>query len=292
MLPDIESIWGVRDEPAAATSTTWEVSAEYILKRLKTERNARNNVRLSAALRREGVPVSDIIPTQDGRDYIVTPGGCYLLMKRLGGSHIRDIFHQDYQSIAYQTGIVAAKIHSALLAITDKQEDDGTPFDKELQGWVSDTLSAGSLLAPEEWSGPVASLCAVYPRLPKQQIHRDIHYGNLLFEGTALTGVLDFDLGKRDARLFDLAYFLLGQLLGQEDLEAVQEQWFAFIDRFIEGYESLTILDACERETLPLMMQCIELLFAAYWEQQGNREAGAETVNIFRFITRSYRGDF
>ncbi|MDR1505347.1 MAG: phosphotransferase [Prevotella sp.] len=33
--------------------------------------------------------------------------------------------------------------------------------------------------------------------MPKQQIHRDLHYGNLLFEGTTLTGVLDFDLGKQ-----------------------------------------------------------------------------------------------
>lgn len=57
MLSDIELIWDVKGEPAAATETTWEIAGEYILKRVKTERHARNNIRLSSALRKEMVPV-------------------------------------------------------------------------------------------------------------------------------------------------------------------------------------------------------------------------------------------
>jgi len=283
MLLDIKAYWGIKGEPAATTPTTWDVAGKYILKLVKADRYAQSNVRLSEALRADGVPVSYILLTKDGRDYVVAQEGCYLLMEKLAGNHIREVFQQDYAAIAYQTGIVVAKIHCALMKITDEQKNK-TPFNEELRDWITNGLSAGSLLAPEEWSKPIESLCSIYPRLPKQQIHRDLHYGNLLFEGTTLTGVLDFDLGKQDARLFDIAYFLLGQLLGQKDLEAIKNKWLTFVSQFLSGYESITVLEKDEKEALPLMMQCIELLFVVFWQGQANQEATEETIKIFKFI--------
>ena len=280
---DIKTYWGIEGEPVATTPTTWEVGEKYILKLVKTDNNAQNNVRLSAALRAEGVPVPLILLLKDGRDYAVAQEGCYLLMEKLGGSHIREVFHQDYAAIAYQTGIIIAKIHCALMTLTDKQVDKAS-FDKELRGWISIGLSASSLLTKEEWSKPIETLCSIYPQLPRQQIHRDLHYGNLLFEGTTLTGVLDFDLGKQDARLFDIAYFLLGQLLGQKDLAAIKDKWLTFVSQFLSGYENITELEGNEKEALPLMMQCIELLFVVFWKQQANQEATEETIRIFKFV--------
>lgn len=139
-------------------------------------------------------------------------------------------------------------------------------------------------MTKEEWMKPIDALCSIYPQLPKQQIHRDLHYGNLLFEGATLTGVLDFDLGKQDARLFDIAYILVGQLLGQKDLTAVENKWLIFVSQFLNGYESITVLERDEKEALLLMMQCIELLFLAFWQQQKNQKATEETIEIFKFL--------
>lgn len=280
---DIKTYWGIEGEPVATTPTTWAVGEKYILKLVKADNNAQNNVRLSVALRAEGVPVPHILTLKDGRDYVAAQEGCYLLMEKLGGSHIRELFHQDYATIAYQTGIIIAKIHCALMTLTDNQEDKCF-FDKELRGWISNGLSTSSLLTKEEWSKPIEELCSIYPLLPRQQIHRDLHYGNLLFEGTTLTGVLDFDLGKQDARLFDIAYFLLGQLLGEKDLVAIKDKWLTFVSQFLSGYESITMIDENEKEALLLMMQCIELLFVVFWQQQKNQEATEETIRIFKFI--------
>ncbi|EXG87074.1 putative homoserine kinase type II (protein kinase fold) [Clostridium sp. ASBs410] len=285
MLLDIKAYWGIQGEPVAATPTTWDVAEKYILKLVKTEDNAQSNVRLSAALRADGVPVSHILPLKDGRVYMVTQEGCYLLMERLGGSHVREVFQQDYAEIAYQTGIIIAKIHCALAKITDKQTVN-QPFDEELRGWIRIGLSKSSLLTQEEWSKPIESLCSIYPSLSKQQIHRDLHYGNLLFEGTTLTGVLDFDLGKQDARLFDIAYFLLGQLLGQKDLMAIKDKWLTFISQFLLGYETITVLEEVEKKSLLLMMQCIELLFVGFWEKQANQEETEAAIKILKFIER------
>lgn len=141
------------------------------------------------------------------------------------------------------------------------------------------------MLTSEEWFKPIEALGKIYPQLPKQQIHRDLHYGNLLFEGTTLTGVLDFDLGKQDARLFDIAYFLMGQLIDQKDLMAIKDKWLTFISHFLSGYESIIVLEGAEKEALPLMMQCIELLFVVFWLQQANQKATEDAIKVFKFIT-------
>ncbi len=280
---DIRTYWNIQGEPVATTPTTWEIAGKYILKLVKADVNAQRNVRFSSALRAEGVPVSRILLLKDGRNYLTAQEGCYLLMEKLGGFHIGEVFQQNYIDIAYQTGIIIAKIHCALIKITDVQADKNS-FDKELRGWISDGLSASTLLTKEEWMKPIDALCSIYPQLPKQQIHRDLHYGNLLFEGATLTGVLDFDLGKQDARLFDIAYILVGQLLGQKDLTAVENKWLIFVSQFLNGYESITVLERDEKEALLLMMQCIELLFLAFWQQQKNQKATEETIEIFKFL--------
>lgn len=287
MTAGIMGFWGLTEEPVAATPTTWEVAGKYILKSVGTKNAALNNIRLTAALRSHGVPVPHIMKTTDGRDYILAEDGCYLLMEKLAGSHIKEVFEQDYASIAYETGIVIGKIHCAFMTGSDNKTGVNS-FHQELMGWISRELSTSSLLTKEEWSGPMEALCSIYPQLPRQQIHRDLHYGNLLFEGTTLTGVLDFDLGKQDARLFDIAYFLAGQLLGYKDLMAIKHKWIRFISRFLSGYESMIILENNEKKALPLMIQCIELLFIAFWQQQENQEAAAKTLRIFKFVEHVY----
>ena len=287
MRAGITKYWGLTEAPVATTPTTWEVAGEYILKLVDGENAAFNNIRLIAALRSHGVPVPHIMKAKDGREFIAAEEGCYLLMEKLAGSHIKEVFEQDYAAIAYETGIVIGEIHSALMTVSNKMAGI-TPFHEELKGWISKELSGSSLLAKEEWSGPIEALCSIYPQLPKQQIHRDLHYGNLLFNETTLTGVLDFDLGKQDARLFDIAYFLSGQLSGQKDLMAIKHKWIRFISQFLSGYESIIVLENDEKKALPLMIQCIELLFIAFWQQQANQEAAADMVRIFKFVEHVY----
>lgn len=285
MTLDISTYWDIQEEPVAVvtTPTTWDMNGKYILKNVKTENYAQNNVRFSNALRAEGIPVSSFVSPKTGGDYVITQDGCYLLMEKLAGSHIRDIFYQDYESIAFDVGVITAKIHNALTSITHEKEKN-VPFDEELRGWIHKGLSASNLLTQNEWKRPMEVLLGIYPSLPHQQIHRDLHYGNLLFEENRLTGVLDFDLGKYDARLFDIAYFLLGQLMEQSDLLAIKDRWLVFIQQFLSGYESITLLEREEKEALPFMMQCIELLFIVFWEQQSNQKAAMESVRIFRFL--------
>jgi hypothetical protein len=76
MLLDIKAYWGIKGEPAATTPTTWDVAGKYILKLVKADSYAQSNVRLSEALRADGVPVSHILLTKAGRAYAAFTPGC------------------------------------------------------------------------------------------------------------------------------------------------------------------------------------------------------------------------
>lgn len=69
---------------------------------------------------------------------------------------------------------------------------------------------------------------------------------------------------------------------------AIKHKWIRFISQFLSGYETIIVLENNEKKALPLMMQCIELLFIAFWQQQANQEAAAETLRIFKFMEYVY----
>lgn len=286
MIEFIKKNWGLEEQPQKIANVTWSVGDRYLLKHVGAKRAMDNNLHLTETLRAHGVPVFSIVPALTGEACVLGEDGYYMLMERLPGRHIKDVFQTDSTAIAYQTGVVTAKIHRALLTVQANLQH-GEAFDSELRGWIYDALKDSEWNASQDMEPDIKALCAVYPDLPKQFVHRDLHYGNLLFEGTDLTGVLDFDLGKWDARLFDPAYFLLGQLPGVSSLRQVQEPWLGFISSYLHGYESISTLTAAEKEALPLMMCCIELLFVAFWLGQGDRQKAQEAYGIYRFVRES-----
>ena len=64
----------------------------------------------------------------------------------------------------------------------------------------------------------------------------------------------------------------------------IKDKWLTFISQFLPGYESITVLEEVEKESLLLMMQCIELLFVVFWEKQANQEETEATIKILKFI--------
>lgn len=79
MTLDISTHWDIQGEIVAVviTPTTWDINGKYILKNVKTENYAQNNVRFSKALRAEGIPVSSFVPPKAGGNYVIAQDGCY-----------------------------------------------------------------------------------------------------------------------------------------------------------------------------------------------------------------------
>jgi homoserine kinase type II len=62
------------------------------------------------------------------------------------------------------------------------------------------------LIAGYAWL--IARIPDLYARLPQQLVHEDFDPGNVLMEGTRVTGVLDFEFCARDLRVMDLTVAL------------------------------------------------------------------------------------
>jgi len=107
-----------------------------------------------------------------------------------------------------------------------------------------------------------------------------------------LTGWLDFELGHRNARVFDLAYFLAGLLVGKELASDNIAAWDSIYRMFLGGYNEVSPLAECENVAIPVLMVAIELLFVSFWKQQENI-AQCEQARVLaqwlfdRYITKS-----
>ena len=160
---------------------------------------------------------------------------------------------------------------------------------QEMKGWVRENLMKNDWqpVSEAEYLKTVGQLESVYDALPKQLIHRDVHFGNFLFQEGSFSGYIDFDLSQKNIRIFDLCYFLAG-LLAEEPPEAfIREEWLEIVKAVIAGYESVTKLSGQEKGAVCCVMQCIEILFAAYFIGEQDIKSAEDARRIFGFIQNS-----
>jgi homoserine kinase type II len=103
------------------------------------------------------------------------------------------------------------------------------------------------------------------PDWPMQIVHSDWHPGNMLFRGSRVVAVIDYDSARVQQRIIDVANGALQfSILGGGDDPA---QWPEYLDesrfkRFLRGYDSVphAIISRAEVRTIPWLM--IEALIA------------------------------
>lgn len=61
-------------------------------------------------------------------------------------------------------------------------------------------------------------------------------------------------------------------------------QWYEVIGRTAAGYESLLPLTAAEKRAVPYVMENIELLFAAYFNEPETKQFRENALELFGFI--------
>lgn len=281
---DVYKIWDVDGEIAQIYNTTWSVGKEYMLK--KSNKYAlENNLSFLQRLEVCEIPVAQPVAARSGELLVVSDESCYLMTKRLKGTHITNIYESDYRTIAHETGLVAARLHKAFIKCESLISQESALFIEELEGWIYTVLESDrwEYVSKDEYQHLVGQMRDCYDLLPKQLIHRDLHYGNMLFDNMIFTGYIDFDLSKKDARIFDLCYFLLSLLI-DHNTAAELAIWTEIIHSFIAGYEELLPLASIEKESIPLFMQCIELLFVAYFHQNGSSEFKHNAAKLYECI--------
>lgn len=270
-------------------ASAWRIDDNFILKTGKDIGSLRRHIAITDCLRRFNIPVAEIVPTLIRDAFLVSDGHYYVLSRRLPGKHIERIYDQDYCLIARKSGEAIANLHRALLYVQQVIKCWDNNLLTEMQGWIKEYFDASGyqLISLQEFEVLLHRLEGLSGLLPKQLIHRDLHFGNLLFEAGDVSGYIDFDLSQINYRIFDICYFALGLLIEGFSSEDKSAKWFQMLRNTIQGYESITLMLCTEKQAAVCVMECIELLFTAYFLQNGNLALGENAANMFHWIRKN-----
>ena len=286
-INEILKFWGL--DGAVVTpmeqrsESTWDVDGMYVLKRYRTDEDLSRSLKFSKLLTSHGIPVISFIPADNGQ--LTSPDGLYCLMTKLPGTHVD--FFED-QGLAHEMGRELAQLHIALSDIESKTSCIDSNLLNDWHNRIKPSLGD----VPEDMVQNVdIAFCGIFPNLPRQLIHRDVHCHNVLFENGHLTGWLDFDLSHRNVRIFDIAYLLSGLLVGNTDDPGKMEKWRSIYIDLLNGYDEINRLSDDERDALPIIMIMIEFLFVWYWEEQGNAEQRSVALELAKWLYNEVTGD-
>lgn len=285
-IKQILPLWELKeDELRQIYSSAWEVGDSYVIKVYSDKVQLERNIKISTILAGCNIPVAEIMPTKTGEKYVEYQNTYFLLSKKLQGSNLVDFKDRE---TARKMGCAIARLHLAFLKCEKEVEFWDNSLLEEMEGWIQDNLSKNDwqIISKEEYARTLEQLRKVYGLLPKQLIHRDVHFGNFLFLEGNFSGYIDFDLTQKNIRIFDICYFLTG-LLAEETQEPLsQSEWLELVKAALSGYESITRLLAAEKEAIPCVMECIEILFAAYFIGVGDLKSARKAYDVFRFVLK------
>lgn len=277
--------WGLQDnEIKQIYDTTWQVGENYVLKVYSDLDMMERNIKILQTLDAMNIPVGQIVPTNEKKQYVSEEDAFYFLSKKLPGSNIVQIGND--KNIALLMGEIIADLHIAFKKCEDGEVFWNNSLLDEMNGWVKENFQKNNwkYISKENYEKILSELTAIYHKLPVQLIHRDVHFGNFLFEKGKFSGYIDFDLSQRNIRIFDICYFLLGMLSEKEKLEITADIWFELVRDVFTGYEKKLQLSEEEKKAVPYVMECIELLFVSYFEDQKDVRCAEDAYKIFEFV--------
>ena len=291
--------WNIEQDIFQIYPTAWSVGNDYVIKVNNNFAKMKRNIAMIKVLNERNIPVAVPIPTLSGEDYIECEENFCFLSKKLSGKEIINIFDEkNYLDIAGETGRIIANLHKAFLSCEDKVAFWNNSLLEEMKGWISNVLEENnykyvSLFDLEE---SISELEEAYDKLPKQLIHRDIYYGNILFNNivnennivndnkSEFCGYIDFDLSQKNIRIFDICYFLMGLLVNRYQNKEYIVKWKEISKEFLKAYDSLNTIQKQEKESMCNVMKCIELLFTAYFIKEKDEVNAKSSAELYYFI--------
>lgn len=267
--------------------TTWQVGDNYVLKKYDDLDMLKRNLKILRILEKQNVAVGCVVAEDTGKMYVKKGDSYYVLSEKLAGNNLVDL--HEFPNIGVVMGEIIAELHLAFKKCEQEECFWNNSLLAEMNGWIRESFERDNWkhVNKKVFDEVVTALAKYYNQLPVQLIHRDVHFGNFLFDRGKFSGYIDFDLSQRNIRIFDLCYFLLGLLSEEEKRDVTIEQWFCFVKDVFAGYEGKIKLIAEEKAVVPYVMECIELLFVAYFIKENDVVCAENARGIFEFVQRN-----
>ena len=301
-LRDILTNWDVpQDTPildiyimdgTKIAGNVWAIGEEYILKIGRLE-DLRKNLQVSKALAKQGFAAATPIPTKSGAEYLAGDQIAVLTCGIKGGPLSKtDRFGENRRDFGTKYGANIARLHNALSAI----ETEIAPHEQNLYTTVVEWAlpevrrqnAQYQLGLPDSFFDDyIQNFGVLFDALPKQLIHRDPNPSNILFDGSEVSGFIDFDLSERNVRLWDPCYCATGILSEWRGVADICAKWPDILAGILHGYDSVNPLTDAEKTSIFYVICSIQMICVAWFnEQTGNDFAKLAKTNreMLQFI--------
>ena len=237
------------------------VGEEFVLKYTANLSKLKNHIEVSKAIESIGLLSASPVATADGKEYIQDGELYFYVTKRLSGTQM--VSHSFGDGDARFVGEIIGQLHLALSKIEDCVSE--ADLLATVRDWALPNAQQALGLSDDFCKEYLDTFTALYPKLPRQIIHRDPNPGNIICNQDQW-GFIDFDLAERNARIYDPCYAataVLSECFGKDN-----ELWLEVYRNIICGYDSVAHLTDQERKAIPYVILANQFVCVAWFAGQ------------------------
>jgi Ser/Thr protein kinase RdoA (MazF antagonist)/AraC-like DNA-binding protein len=237
------------------------VGEEFVLKYTANPGKLKKHIEVSKALENIGLLSAVPILTADGREYIQDGEMYFYLTRRLPGTQMAA--HRFGQGDGRFVGEIIGQLHLALEKIDDCVSE--ADLLATVQDWALPKSREALNLSDAFCKEYLDTFADLYPRLPRQIIHRDPNPGNIICADDQW-GFIDFELAERNARIYDPCYAataVLSETFGKDN-----DRWLDLYRDILCGYDSVAHLTEDERKAIPYLILANQFVCVAWFSEQ------------------------
>ena len=258
------------------------VGNEYVLKYTVNLGKLKKHIEVSKALESIGLLSAVPVPTADGTEYIEDGEVYFYLTRRLSGEQM--VAHRFGEGDGRFVGEIIGQLHLALRRIEDCVSE--ADLLATVRDWALPKAKVALNLSDTFCEEYLNTFSALYPKLPRQIIHRDPNPGNIICADDQW-GFIDFELAERNARIYDPCYAATAVL--SETFEQCNDKWLGIYRDIICGYDSVARLTDVERQAIPYVILANQFVCVAWFSEQ---DKYAEIFDINKRMTIWLIGKF
>lgn len=210
--------------------------------------------RLLSLLKEYAFPTTRPLLAANGKIAIMHKAKPVIIKEYVAGQ----VYRYPDKTMLHQVGTAMAKLHQVPwpdflsnerpYGVQKFSSIQGQNIDTEYEGWIARRLPYLEQQKPQG--------------LPRGLIHGDIFYDNVLFEGTRLKAIIDFEDAICEDKVFDLGMGIVG--LCRKGQRVVPEKARALV----KGYEQIRELEEGEKKALQLYVEYAATTVSCwrYWQ--------------------------
>ena len=238
------------------------VGEEFVLKYTANLGKLKNHIDISKAIKSIGIISAIPFLTVDGREYIQDGELYFYVTRRLKGKQMvsGSFYDGDAISNARFVGEIIGQLHLALSKIDDCVSE--ADFLATVRNWALPNAKQALSLTDDFCRGYLNTFEALYPKLPRQIIHRDLNPGNIICNQDQW-GFIDFDLAERNARIYDPCYAATAVL--SESFGKDNNLWLEVYRNIICGYDYVAHMTNEEHKAIPYVILANQFVCVAWF---------------------------